>query len=67
MVVHSTYFTITRFQDLIEYFDMLKQYGSKDSFEDYTFTIKQFFKFIFEPLKNFKFLILDFIFHYFFG
>ena len=54
LIVHSTYLTITRFQNLIEYFDILKQYGSKNSFEDYTFTIKQFIKFIFEPLKNFK-------------
>lgn len=54
LIVHSTYLTITRFQNLIEYFDILQQYGSKNSFEDYTYTIKKFLKFIFEPLKNFK-------------
>ena len=54
LVVHSTYFTITRFQDLIEYFQVLEQYGSKDTFEEHTYTIKKFLKFIFEPLINFK-------------
>ena len=54
LIIHCSYFTITRFQNLIEYFDVLEQYGSKSSFEEYIHIIKKFLRFIFEPLINFK-------------
>ncbi len=56
LIVHLSYFSETRYINLIEYFEVLKQYGSKDTLNDYFLVIKKFLKFILEPLFNFKIL-----------
>ena len=56
LIVHFSYFSETRYINLIEYFEILKQYGSKETFNDYFLVINKFSRFILEPLINFRIL-----------
>ncbi len=56
ILIHSSYLSEARYQNLIDYFEILHQYGSKQTLNEYLIVIKKFLKFIFEPLIHFKIL-----------